>query len=276
VAPAAEAVTVAGEGAAAAETATAAARGTSVLGALEAEGLVLGGIAVTGAAITGAILLYAPSTGEYTGPPVRLPGADGAPRVDAPSGDSGAIRVDPDFVTPRVAPGAPGLVAPVIDPSSGAVAYLASTLATTDSVTVTGSSATERARAYETGVRDLYGGATYPDREYVAIVDGRVVRGVADGVTIVNDRPTAVEAKYTDGWASSPFNPDSVIGGAPWAAEERGRMLEQAAKYSSGFAGGVNYHTNSPDLAAYYTQKFYDSGITNFRFVITPATRGTR
>ena len=47
-------------------------------------------------------------------------------------------------------------------------------------------------------------------------------------------------------------------------------MVDQAKKYSSGFDGGVVYHTNSPELASYYSKLFTDAGITKFKFVITP------
>ncbi len=47
-------------------------------------------------------------------------------------------------------------------------------------------------------------------------------------------------------------------------------MVAQAKKYSAGFEGGVVYHTNSPDLAAYYSKVFSDAGIKSFKFVITP------
>ena len=50
-------------------------------------------------------------------------------------------------------------------------------------------------------------------------------------------------------------------------------MMDQAAKYSAGFVGGVIYHTNSPELAAYYTRAFNAAGITNVRFLITPGMR---
>jgi filamentous hemagglutinin len=57
---------------------------------------------------------------------------------------------------------------------------------------------------------------------------------------------------------------------ATTSAAEQQAMVSQAAKYSSGFEGGVIYHTNSAELATYYSQVFKDAGITNFKFVITP------
>jgi len=48
-------------------------------------------------------------------------------------------------------------------------------------------------------------------------------------------------------------------------------MVNQAARYSTSFPGGVIYHTNSTELAAYYSQVFRNAGITNFEFKITPA-----
>jgi filamentous hemagglutinin len=50
-------------------------------------------------------------------------------------------------------------------------------------------------------------------------------------------------------------------------------MIDQASKYSAGFEGGVIYHTNSTELVAHYTEVFNNAGITNFRFVITPAVK---
>ncbi|WP_181952484.1 hypothetical protein [Yersinia canariae] len=49
-------------------------------------------------------------------------------------------------------------------------------------------------------------------------------------------------------------------------------MVEQAKKYSAGFAGGTVYHTNSPELANHYTKAFNDAGIKNFKFIVTPTT----
>ena len=62
-------------------------------------------------------------------------------------------------------------------------------------------------------------------------------------------------------------------GAKPWAVNEQQTMVNQASKYSSGFDGGVIYHTNSAELATHYTQVFNNAGVTNFRFVITPATK---
>lgn len=46
-------------------------------------------------------------------------------------------------------------------------------------------------------------------------------------------------------------------------------MVEQAKKYSSGFEGGVIYHTNSQELASQYSKAFTEAGVANFKFVIT-------
>ena len=48
-------------------------------------------------------------------------------------------------------------------------------------------------------------------------------------------------------------------------------MVDQAKKYSAGFDGGVVYHTNSPELASYYSKIFAEAGVAKFKFVITPA-----
>lgn len=60
------------------------------------------------------------------------------------------------------------------------------------------------------------------------------------------------------------------MGSKPWSAAEQTKMVDQAKKYSSGFEGGVIYHTNSPELASYYSKVFTDAGVTNFKFLITP------
>jgi len=119
----------------------------------------------------------------------------------------------------------------------------------------------------------MYSNASFAQRGYTAFVNGDWVSGVADDVTVIDGQSTAVEAKYVDDWASSLRNPASPNGSQPWAVAEQQSMINQAAKYSAGFDGGVIYHTNSPELAAYYTQAFNNAGITNFRFVITPATK---
>ncbi|MFZ6723816.1 hypothetical protein [Undibacterium sp. Ji49W] len=145
--------------------------------------------------------------------------------------------------------------------------------ATTDSVVVNGTRAIDLGQSYEVGVRGLYGDVSFQQRQYTTLVNGQEVNGVADTVTSVAGRDTAVEAKYVDNWATPLRNPNSQNGNKPWAVAEQQNMLDQVIKYSSGFDGGVIYHTNSPELAAYYTQVFNNAGITNFRFVITPATK---
>jgi len=50
-------------------------------------------------------------------------------------------------------------------------------------------------------------------------------------------------------------------------------MIQQAQAYSLNFPAGTIYHTNSVDLAAYYTYVFRKYGFRSFRFVITPAIK---
>jgi RHS repeat-associated protein len=145
--------------------------------------------------------------------------------------------------------------------------------ATTDSIAVNGARAIDRGQSYEVGVRNLYGDISFQQRQYTALVKGNEVNGVADTVTSVAGKETAVEAKYVDNWSASLRNPNSQNGTKPWAVTEQQTMVNQATKYSAGFDGGVIYHTNSTELAAHYTQVFNDMGITNFQFVITPATK---
>ncbi|HXR90212.1 MAG TPA: hypothetical protein VN750_08015 [Steroidobacteraceae bacterium] len=144
---------------------------------------------------------------------------------------------------------------------------------TTDPVAISGTTTRELSNSYEAAVRELYGDVPFQQRQYTAVVDGELVRGVADAVTTVDGVDTAVEAKYVADWTQSLRNPDSPAGDLPFAVSEQQAMVDQAAKYSAGFEGGVIYHTNSVDLANYYSQAFNEAGITNFRFVITPATK---
>lgn len=89
-------------------------------------------------------------------------------------------------------------------------------------------------------------------------------------MTIFNGQRTAVEAKFVEDWGSSLRNPTSPVASKPWSAAEQTKTVGQAKKYSSGFEGGVIYHTNSPELANHCSQVFTDAGVKNFKFVITP------
>lgn len=140
----------------------------------------------------------------------------------------------------------------------------------TDAITVSGTRAIDKAVSYENGVRSQYTGARFSERQFSAVVDGQRVNGVADDVTIIGGKPTAVEAKFTENWATSPRNPESSVANLPFAVAERNQMITQARNYSAGFRGGAVYHTNSTELATHYSRAFNDAGITNFKFVITP------
>lgn len=102
-------------------------------------------------------------------------------------------------------------------------------------------------------------------------MDGQRVRGVADDVVRINGKLTAVEAKYGDDGSQSLRNPESPGGSKPWAVGGQQQMLGQARKCSSGFEGGVVYHTNSVDLANYYTKIFENAWVKGFKFIITPS-----
>lgn len=147
-------------------------------------------------------------------------------------------------------------------------ARVANEFETTDSIAISGKNATQRAASYEDGVRKLYDEVPLSRRTYAAPHNPSGI-GRADSVAEIEGRELAIEAKYTDDWAKSPFNPDSDL---PWAASERARMVTQAKNYSEVF-DGIIYHTNSVDLASYYSRTLLQNGVTNFRFVITPATR---
>lgn len=140
----------------------------------------------------------------------------------------------------------------------------------TAEVVVEGRRAIDKSKSYENVVRGMYDNASFAQREYFATVDGKVVRGIADDVTDIGGKSTAVEAKFVDDWNGSLRNADSANGTKYWAVSEQEKMLEQAKKYASGFDGGVVYHTNSIDLANYYTKIFEAAGIKKFKFIITP------
>ncbi|OCX24548.1 filamentous hemagglutinin N-terminal domain-containing protein [Pseudomonas graminis] len=146
-------------------------------------------------------------------------------------------------------------------------------LVTTNPIAVSGSRAIDKAQSYESGVRGMYGDTPFAERQYTALVDGQRVNGVADEVAVIGGKPTAIEAKFVDDWASSIRNPESPAGSKPWSVAEQTKMVDQAKKYSSGFDGGAIYHTNSPELASYYSKVFTDAGVTNFKFVITPTKK---
>ncbi|WP_139133886.1 MULTISPECIES: hypothetical protein [Pseudomonas] len=135
---------------------------------------------------------------------------------------------------------------------------------------ISGKRTIDKAQSYEGGVRDIYGSVPYADRQYTTVINGKRVNGVADNVTIVDGKRTAVEAKFVEDWGNSIRNPVSSSGTKPWSVAEQTKMVDQAKKYSSGFEGGVVYHTNSPELASQYSKVFKEAGVTNFKFVITP------
>lgn len=122
-------------------------------------------------------------------------------------------------------------------------------------------------------MRGLYPSTSLEAQRFTTIVDGEPVSGVADAVAEINGQNTAIEAKFVDNWATSLRNPNSPIGQTPFAIQEQQTVVNQAANYSSAFEGGVIYHTNSVEFANYYSSAFTKAGITNFKFVITPAIR---
>lgn len=130
--------------------------------------------------------------------------------------------------------------------------------------------ATKKGHQYERRIRALYGDTPFNSRKYTAIINGEIVSGVADNITKIGGKNTAIEAKYVKDWSKSIRNPNSKIGNKPFAIAEQQNMLSQAQKYSAAFPGGVTYHTNSPELASHYTKVFQDAGINNFKFEITP------
>jgi hypothetical protein len=136
-------------------------------------------------------------------------------------------------------------------------------------VEISGARARNRGDNYEVQIRRLYGGEERPPKFRMKL-DGKVVIGRADHALTPGGRPTAVEAKYTDSWMGTLRNPLSVIGVMPWSEQEQQRMIEQARRYSAAYDGGVIYHTNSFELARFYSKAFNEAGITNYKFIITP------
>jgi len=146
------------------------------------------------------------------------------------------------------------------------------TFVSTEAVSISGSRAIDYGQSYEAAVRGLYGDVPFGQRQYEALVNGKLVNGVADNVVQIGRKNTAIEAKYVDDWATSLRNPTSQNGTKPWALAEQQRMLDQAIKYNSAF-DQVIYHTNSADLATHYGNVFRNAGVTNFEFVITPVIK---
>ena len=156
------------------------------------------------------------------------------------------------------------------DPSDLTLGIKGDQLFETVPVTVDGRTTRARADSYEENVRERYDNATFEEREYQTVVDGKIVNGVADDVTTIDGKLTAVEAKYVDSWTKSIRNPFGSIGSWPWSKTEQAKVLAQAKKYSQAFEGGVIYHTNSVEFANYYSKVFLANGVTNVKFLLTP------
>lgn len=156
------------------------------------------------------------------------------------------------------------------DPSDPTLSVKGDQLFETAPVAADGKTIGERADSYENGVRANYDNATPEERRYQTLVDGKMVSGVADDVTNIDGKLTAVEAKYVDDWTKSIRNPFGTIGSWSWSKTEQANVLAQAKKYSQAFEGGVIYHTNSVEFANYYSKVFAANGVKNVRFVITP------
>lgn len=142
---------------------------------------------------------------------------------------------------------------------------------TTQPVVVSGRRAIDASRAYEEGIRDLYGNQSLKPRKFPVITENGEAIKIADEVVTIDGLDTAIEAKYVADWSLSLRNPASPMGQQSWAIEEQQKMLDQAKIYSNNFDGGVIYHTNSRDLAKHYTQIFQNIEGMHFKFIITPA-----
>ena len=108
------------------------------------------------------------------------------------------------------------------------------------------------------------------DRMFSTVVNGERVTGIPDTVAEIHEENTAVESKFVANWARSIRNPASRAGKTAWGRRAQEAMVAQARKYAANFKGGVVYHTNSRELAAYYYRLFRAAGVTKFRFVINP------
>jgi hypothetical protein len=146
--------------------------------------------------------------------------------------------------------------------------------ASTAPVDISGARPKERGYSYEAEVRVQYGGDRLlrPPR-FRTQWDGKEITGQADHVMIMNGELTAVDAKFTDNWMASLRNPLSNMGEEPWSANAQREMIAQAAKYMSAYRGGVIYHTNSVEFARFYSKVFRESGLTNYKFIITPSRK---
>ena len=80
------------------------------------------------------------------------------------------------------------------------------------------------------------------------------------------------EAKYSDGFAGSIYNPDLNLSFEHGEVE---RVIQQASKYH-GFAPDslLTYYVNDQDFAECLVRTFRSAAISNFRVIIVPATRG--
>ena len=144
--------------------------------------------------------------------------------------------------------------------------------ASTVPVDVSGKRPTDESKPYEVGVRGLYGGGPkFYSPKHQILLDGKWVSVQPDYVAVVDGSETAIDAKFTRRWSSSPRNPSSKIGEEPFSAKIQKEMIEQARKYEAGYPGGALYHTNNVEFARFYTELFHRKGITNFHFVITPS-----
>ena len=107
-------------------------------------------------------------------------------------------------------------------------------------------------------------------RQYQAVVDGKLVSGVADNVAELNGKRVAIEAKWVKGdWNKSIKNPAGSIGTKPFARKAQDTMLGQARKYSAAF-DEVVYHSNSTELIEYYKAVFEKEGLENIKFIHSP------
>jgi filamentous hemagglutinin len=160
-----------------------------------------------------------------------------------------------------------------VEKTAGLEASKAVNIPTTTPVEVSGKRPIDAGKSYEKAVvDDIYSEFHAENPKYATIVDGKMVKGVADKVFKVDGQTFAVEAKYVDSWSDSLRNPLGKSGDKPWGLVEQRKMINQARKYSSAFDETL-YHTNSRELVDHYTKVFNDAGIKDIKFNITPVIK---
>lgn len=129
---------------------------------------------------------------------------------------------------------------------------------------------TQIAPIYEQQIRSEYSNLAPRDFLFPE-ADGTVSVRSADATTISNGQTIPVEAKFSQDFSESIYNPNTfagqfITGSDGLTGSEQ--ILSQAERYNSVFGGAI-YHTNNIDLLNFYNPIFVSKGY-NFQFVLTP------